>query len=302
MLKKVLLGVGAVLLLVALALFAFVYVQVSAFDASTAKVYPIAPPAIVASNDPLLIARGKHLTESIGGCVGCHGADLGGKRGDPMGPLGVAYPPNLTSGKGGVGSRYTDGQLARVIRDGIKADGRSVRFMPAQDLSWWPDTDLVALVSYLRSLPPIDRASPASSVGLAGKLLDRLGKLPIDIARHIDHVAPRAKALTATATRAYGKYLARSCASCHGPGLSGGRIPGAPAKLAVPANITPHETGIKRYTEADFMRLLDTGKKPNGTPLDPFMPIAALRAMNDTERRALFAYLMSLPPTPFGRR
>jgi mono/diheme cytochrome c family protein len=302
MLKKGLLGLGVVLLLVVLALCAFAYVQASAFDASVAKVYAIAPPAIAASTDPLLIARGKHLTESIGGCVGCHAADLGGKPSDPMGPLGVAYPPNLTSGRGGIGQRYSDGQLARVIRDGIKADGRSLRFMPAQDLSWWPDQDLVALVSYLRSLPAVDRVSPPSTVGLVGKVLDRLGKLPLDIARRIDHDAPRAKILAATPTQAYGKYLARSCASCHGPGLSGGRIPGAPAKLAVPANITPHRTGIKHYTEADFMHLLDTGEKPNGKKLDPFMPIAALRAMNDTERRALFAYLMSLPPRPFGQR
>jgi mono/diheme cytochrome c family protein len=301
-LKRVSLGLGAIFLLLLLLLGGFVYAQVAAFDASIGKVYAIAPPALRASTDPAVIARGKHLADSIGGCVGCHGADLGGKPGDPMGPIGVVNAPNLTAGKGGAGAHYSDGELARVIRDGIKADGRSLRFMPAQDLSWWPDQDLIAIVSYLRSVPPIDRESPASTIGTLGKVLDRLDKLPLDIARRIDHSAARASTLEPTATREYGAYLARGCAGCHGPGLSGGRIPGAPAKLAVPANITPHATGIKHYSEADFMRLLDTGVKPNGKKLDPFMPIAALRAMNDTERRALFAYLMSRPPKPLGQR
>lgn len=35
---------------------------------------------------------------------------------------------------------------------------------------------------------------------------------------------------------------------------------------------------------------------------DPFMPREALNAMNDVERRALWAYLRSVPPVPFGHR
>jgi hypothetical protein len=89
---------------------------------------------------------------------------------------------------------------------------------------------------------------------------------------------------------------------CHGPGLSGGPIPGAPPELPVPSNITPHETGIKAYTGADFMRLLNTGIKRNGKKLDPFMPLPALAAMNDIEKRALWAYLSSIPAQPFGNR
>jgi hypothetical protein len=32
------------------------------------------------------------------------------------------------------------------------------------------------------------------------------------------------------------------------------------------------------------------------------MPFAGLSKMNDTEKRALWAYLQSLPPTPLGNR
>jgi mono/diheme cytochrome c family protein len=302
MLKKVLIGAGIFLLVVLLGASGFAYVQASAFDASMAKLYSVQPPSITASTDPQVIARGQHLAASLGGCFGCHGDDLGGKPGEDMGPLGAVSASNLTKGKGGVGTRYSDAQLARVLRHGIKADGHSLRFMPAQDMSWWPDDDLTAMVSYVRSMPPVDRTLPPSHVGLIGKVIDRLGMLPLDIARRIDHDRPRPKTLVATPTAAYGAELGRLCKSCHGDTLSGGPIPGAPADLPVPSNITPHETGIKLYTEADFMHLLDTGVKRDGKQLNPFMPIAVLRAMNDVERKALWAYLRSLPPKPFGGR
>ena len=48
--------------------------------------------------------------------------------------------------------------------------------------------------------------------------------------------------------------------------------------------------------------MLATGKSKDGRALDPMMPFAGLAKMNDTEKRALWAYLQSLPPTPFGNR
>lgn len=302
MFKRVLRWSGIVLVVVLLAAAGFVYAQVSAFDASVNRVYNVKVPALAASADPALIARGQHLAESLGGCTECHGADLGGKPGEEMGPIGQLHGPNLTSGKGGIGKQYSDGQLARVIRDGIKANGKTVRFMPAQDFNWWPDDEVVALISYLRSLPPVDREMPAGHVGVLGKVLDRLDTLPLDIARRIDHAAVRASVPTPSPTPQYGKYLALMCTGCHGRTLSGGKIPGAPPDLPIPSNITPHESGIKDYTEADFMRLLNTGIRRNGKKLDPFMPLPALTAMNDVEKKALWAYLRTLPPRPFGGR
>lgn len=302
MLKKVLLGLAAVLILAVVGGAGFGMFQASAFDASMNKVYDIAPPEIHASTDPAVIERGKHIVDSLGGCAECHGKDLAGKPGEDFGPIGVVPAPNLTSGKGGVAGTYTDGQLARVIRHGVKATGTSLVFMPAQDISWFPDDDLVALVSYLRSLPPVDRTMDPAQIGLLGKVLDRLDLIPLDIARRIDHSVNRPKSMPAEATAEYGAKLALACTGCHGASFSGGPIPGAPSNLPVPANITPHQTGIASMTEADWNRLLDEGVKLNGKPLDPFMPIAMLRAMNPTERMALWKYLKSLPPRPAGGR
>jgi mono/diheme cytochrome c family protein len=302
MLKKVLLGLVAVLGVVILGGAAFAMFQASSFDASMAKVYDIAPLDIHAVDDPAVIERGKHIVDSLGGCRECHGADLGGKPGEDFGPIGVVSGPNLTSGKGGVASQYTDGQIARVIRHGVKASGTSLLFMPSQDISWFPDDDLVALVSYLRSVPPVDRPAGEKRMGLLGKVLDRLDMMPLDIARRIDHSVKRPKSMPAEATPEYGARLALACTGCHGQTFSGGPIPGAPSNLPVPANLTPHETGLAAATEADWNRLLNEGIKHDGKPLDPFMPIAMVRAMNPIERLALWKFLRSLPPKPFGGR
>ena len=177
------------------------------------------------------IERGKHLAESLGECVICHGANMGGGRVEPMGPLGTVIIPNVTSG--GRLSAYSDGELARLIRHGIKRDGHTVRLMPAVNNSWWPDEDLVAVVSYVRSLPPVDGDPGVVEFKAMAKVLDRFDSIPIDQARRIDHV----KLPSAPPPRAdshYGSFVATSCRGCHGTTLAGGPIPGAPPGIAVP--------------------------------------------------------------------
>src|SRR6185295_7059129 len=96
MLKKILIGTGIFVLVALLGAAGFVYAQASAFDASIAKLYSVKSPAITASTDAQVIARGQHLAASLGSCFGCHGDDLGGKPGENMGPLGVVTASNLT--------------------------------------------------------------------------------------------------------------------------------------------------------------------------------------------------------------
>jgi len=96
--------------------------------------------------------------------------------------------------------------------------------------------------------------------------------------------------------------LANACRGCHGATLSGGRIPGAPAEMAIPLNITPHETGLAGWTYTDFDKLLSTGIRRNGKTLDPMMPVTELGKFNQTERQALWAFLQTVPAKPFGER
>jgi mono/diheme cytochrome c family protein len=300
-LKRVLKAIGFGVLLVVVALGIFVYICCSQFDASLQKIYDVPVVALSASTDAAVIARGDHLVHSIAGCASnlCHGADLGGGKPIDMGPVATLYGPNITPG--GLGAAYSDGELARLIKHGIKKDGRSIRFMPVQDINWLPEGDVLAVVSYLRTIPPVDRPNEASVVRTLGKVLDRQERFAVDVARHIDH--GKVEQVPAPApTAAYGAMLARSCSGCHGERMSGGPIPGAPSSFATPLNLTPDDTGLKGWEFSDFDKVLRVGLRKNGKMLDSLMPIEAWKNLDDTEMHALWAYLRSLPPTPFGQR
>lgn len=299
--KRVALGFSAALLLAAFGGGAFVWSQVNAVDQSLAKVYsvPVSPLKVEAS--PELLARGEHLARSIGGCAmgDCHGSDLAGGRSVQAGPLGTFTGPNITPA--GVAQAYSDGELARLIEHGLKKDGRSVRFMTSHEVNWLPSNDVQAIVAYVRSVAPVEKANGPMEIGVMAKLLDGQDLFVLDVARRIDH-SKKETVPSPEPTAAYGALIARLCVGCHGSGYSGGAIPGGPPDMAVPTNLTPHESGMKNYSYEDFVRLIDTGVKKDGEKLDAFMPIEALAHMDETERQALWAFLRSLPATEFGQR
>jgi mono/diheme cytochrome c family protein len=286
----------------ALGLGSFVFAKTSAFNASLDKVYDVPLPKIERTTDPARLARGEHLAHTVMPCAdsGCHGNDLGGGKITEMGPIGTFVAPNITMG--GLGAAYSDGELARLLAHGVKKDGRGIRFMPSHESNWLPDDDIAATISYVRTLPPQTKQNPGMKIGLLGKVLDQLGKIPIDVARRVDH-QHIVKGPAPTADAGYGTYLARLCTGCHGEGLAGGPIPGAPPSMPVPLNLTPDETGLSGFSLDDFKQVLTTGKrKKDGRQLDPMMPVESFGQFDDVEMQALFSYLQSLPKRPFGNR
>ena len=109
-----------------------------------------------------------------------------------------------------------------------------------------------------------------------------------------------------------GKYLAAvmDCAGCHTNGALAGK-PDSKLHLAgsdigfgmpgfgvfYPPNLTPDpESGLGRWSEADIVKALRTGVRPDGRELAPVMPWRSYAALTETDARALAAYLKSLPP------
>jgi hypothetical protein len=300
--KKALIGVGGVLGVAVLGGGSFVFAKTSAFNASLDKVYDVPLPKIERTTDPALLARGQHLAHTIMPCAdsGCHGNDLSGGKVTEMGPLGTFVAPNITSG--GLGAAYSDAELARLLEHGLKKDGRGARFMPSHESNWLPEQDIVAVISYVRTVSAQTKQNPGMRIGTLGKVLDQLGMIPIDVARRVDH-QHITKAPPPSPDAAYGAYLARLCSGCHGDGLSGGPIPGAPPSMAIPLNLTPDATGLGGWTLDDFKSVLKTGKrKKDGRQLDAMMPVESFGQFDDTEMQALFSYLQSLPKKPFGNR
>ncbi|MBO6573770.1 MAG: c-type cytochrome [Rhodothermales bacterium] len=299
--KRFLKWAGASVLGLVVILVAFVGYQIYSFNSYMES--PVEAPAVdlVAVADSAVLARGAHIANSYGGCAGCHGPDLSGGMVEDMGPLGVMIPSNLTTGQGGVGSEYSDAELARAIRYGVRKDGHSLLFMPSEEHVWWSDADLQAVVSYVRSLPPVDAQREPSQVGTLGKLITKFGMMELRSAAQAAHL-DMGTAPDPEPTARYGAFLALSCKGCHGQGLAGGPIPGAPPDMAVPTNLTPHDTGLGTWTYDDFVHAMNTGLRPDGSQIDPFMPTEGYARMSDLEKTAMWEYLRSLPATEFGRR
>ena len=258
-----------------------------------------ARPVAVVSNEET-IARGRHLAFTRG-CIECHDTDFGGKPVIEDAMVGRIHGPNLTRGLGGVPDSHTDLDFVRAIRHGVNREGHALLVMPSLEYTHMSDEDLGALIAFLRSIPPINRARGPVSPGPVAHALIALGQLKVS-AEVIDHSAPRLARIEATPTSEYGAYLAASCMGCHGSNLSGGRIPGTPPDWPASANLTPHASGrLASWSESDFVTVLRTRKRPDGTELHPLMP-AVYSQLTDVETRALWLYLQTLPPVATGQR
>jgi mono/diheme cytochrome c family protein len=100
-----------------------------------------------------------------------------------------------------------------------------------------------------------------------------------------------------------GEYLvhAGGCFSCHtvagGEKLAGGRALATPFGTFYSPNITPDpETGIGRWTDAQFLRALREGVRPDGANYFPVFPYPSFTGITDGDALAIKAYLFSLPP------
>ena len=157
-------------------------------------------------------------------------------------------------------------------------------------------------MAYVRSLPPVSGSAAVVELPLPMKVMYGYGAIE-DAAQKIDHSLPPPRPVAAGVNAGHGAYVANMCIGCHGPGLSGGKIPGTPPDWAPAANLTPGECSVlARYPDADaFVAMLRSGKQPDGTSVS-VMPFASLRELDDVDAKAVYAYLKTVPARPFGQR
>lgn len=264
-------------------------------ESALAQTIVVNDPPLVFAGDEAEAARGAHLYGVLG-CVECHGATGEGKPVFDAGPVGRVVGSNLTPAA--LGGRYSADELAAAIRHGVGAGGRPLRFMPADDFKLLSDADTAAVVRHLQALPPSDNAPGATELGPIGRMLYLLGKLNWVPAEHIDHTPRVRTAPDPGPTAQYGAYLAQVCTGCHGNDLAGQRIPGTPPEIPPARNLTLHANGLQEWTEADFIRAIRQGKRPDGRELHGIMPWRVYAAMTDDELRAIWRHLSALPPLP----
>lgn len=247
--------------------------------------------------DAASVTEGRRLF-SARGCADCHGADAGGRvrLDDPA--LGRFVTSNLTH------FASADAQAwSTAVRDGLRADGTSLVFMPAVELNPMPDRELGAIIAYVRTLPRVDTPLPAMTIGPISRLVDLMGGFPLLTANEVNH-GPRAPDIAPGRSLEMGHYIALGCSGCHGAHFSGGPIPGAPAEMGTPQNLTFHETGLAGWTEVEFRTALREGRRPDGTTIDPAqMPWDVMASyLTDDEVGSLYDYLQTLPHRPMGER
>lgn len=269
---------------------------------------------------PEMIARGKYLADMA--CLHCHTEPeptrwsfLGNddKRGsgglcwdESMGFPGKVCSANITPDpRTGIG-QWTDGEILRAIREGVSRDGRAlVPIMSYDDFATLSDDDARAIVAYLRTLPPIEKAHPKPAVKPPLSIVMKFLPKPLDG----PVAAPAADALSR------GRYLTTiaGCKGCHTPvderhvplpgkDFSGGQAFKLPWVTVTSANITPHATGLGDRTRENFIAQFKafSGPEIRDAKVNPaqntVMPWLTAAQLTEEDLGAIYDYLKSVPP------
>ena len=261
----------------------------------------VAVTPVALRSDPAQIEQGRYLF-STRGCADCHGANGGGKTVIKDGPM-LVVSPNITSGANSVTTAYKIEDWVRTVRHGVKPNGTPIMIMPSEDYNRLTDDDMAAVIAYVKQFPPAAGAEAVVQLPTPVKVLYAFGAVK-DAAEKIDHTLPPSTPVAPTVSVAHGAYVANTCMGCHGPRLSGGKIPGAPPTWPATANLTPGKGSVMpRYATPElFMTTLRNGRRPDGTAISTVMPFNSLKQMNDTDVLALYTYLKTLPPVEAGNR
>jgi mono/diheme cytochrome c family protein len=253
------------------------------------------------------VERGEYLVRGPAGCGNCH---------TPMGPNGfvmeeelggrlvddneafTAYAPNITPG--GRIAQWSDADLKKAIREGLRPDGSLIGPpMPFAVYRGLADSDLDAIVAFLRTVPSVESQTPASVYRFP---------LPPAYGPPVGKVTAPERGPTA----AYGAYLAgpvSHCMECHTPmgpqgplldtALGQGGFPfHGPWGISVASNLTSHEDGLKPYSDDEIKTMITQGLRPDGSKMFPPMPYVFLSKMTPDDLNAVVAYLRTLPPLP----
>jgi mono/diheme cytochrome c family protein len=294
-LRAVTIGLGGLLAVVLVAGLILYVIGGSRLNRS----HEIAVPAVAIPTDAAAIARGRHLADAVTLCHACHGDSLSGDVLLDEALIATIYASNLTAGRGGVGASYSDADFVRAIRHGVNPAGRGLMIMHSDGYHNLGERDLAAIVSYVKSVPPVDHELPRTRGGLLGRIFVALGMfdggpMPLIPAEVIDHSAPVPTVPTEGVTAAYGGYLVSIalCSMCHGADLRGG----PPVDEGAPPGpgIVVH-AAAGGWSEEQFIHTLRTGVTPEGKVLDrEYMPWEVYAKMTDSELAAIWRYVASL--------
>jgi cytochrome c553 len=222
------------------------------------------------------------------GCRGCHDDALTGHAWIDDPNVAMLYTSNLTRAV----PEYSDAQLARAIREGVRHDGSPLWDMPSDIFTDLSGDDLAPLIAWLRTVPPAGAAHPRIVVGPEGRRRIARGELrPMpDLVRENRSKGPP----PLDGRHDWARYMIRAtCAECHKLDLTGWRGeegPRSPPDLIVASG----------YTREQFRRLMRTGLPPDGRDLGLMKQVSERRFAHLTPREvdAIYDYLAARAAAP----
>jgi len=250
------------------------------------RTYDVALEPVVVPSDAESIAEGRRLA-TIRGCNdGCHGKGVSG--GEFLaGPwyYGGMVAPDLTR----VAATHSDAELARVIRRGVRKNGRSTFGMPSTMFFHLTDADLGPIIAFLRSLPVGSGPEAAVRFGPLARL-ELVTRPYYAYATEIERDSPWTTEAELQGPHGRGRYLALTvCTECHDMNLKGSDD-----------GSTPDLTVVGSYSAGDFARLMQDGIAVGGRELPMMSEIARVRfsQFQDEEVRALYDFLAARARDP----
>ena len=239
--------------------------------------YTLPRSLVQADANPAALARGARVVR-LAGCTGCHGPDLRGRS------LRDAEIPIVASNLRALTASETDEAFDLAIRRGLRTDASSLWIMPSQSYVYMHDSDVAAILGYLRTLSPSGNPTPPPEFGF-----DARSKIAEGEVQPVASIAmTQMPAVTLGPHYDGGRYLAMiACGSCHGADLSG-------TDHAPDLNVTT------RYTREAFFQLLRRGSNAHGKWLPTMGPLARQRfhILADWEIDPLYAYLVARARAP----
>jgi len=285
---------------------------------SVAAVCLLTTAACVENESESLLERGTYLANSIVACGNCHTPkNADGSANNDMEFAGnfnidttqfTAYAPNITPDiQTGIGA-WSDEEIVRSIRDGIRPDGSIIGPpMPSLFYRNMSDRDVNAIVAYIRSVKPIKHVVPKSEYRMT---------LPASWGPPVGEVPDVSK----DDPLAYANYVTNAlghCMECHTPrtedgeldwdqvGLGGLVFSGAFGvdAMVVALNITQHPVaGIGSWSDAEIGRTISEGVSRDGRPLEQSMGFGYYKNISAEDQEAIVLYLKSLKPLPTGNQ
>ena len=267
----------ALLLLLALLLVAYGVIHVLS-NRAVQRRYPVPLVTIAVPTDAASIAEGERLATVRGCYLACHGTQgVGDAMLDDF-MLGTVNAPNLYQ----AAQKYSDSELADLIRFGVRPDGQGVLVMPSQTFHGLNDQDLGRIIAFLRSLPASSGPARREQLGPVLEAAFALGKIKT-APEQIKVTMPLPPAPSQAAE--LGRYVATtSCTECHGNALEG---------TSNPDFTSPDLHIVRGYSEADFKKLMREGVALGNRQVGLMSVIAKLDLshLTDAEIDSLYSYL-----------